>query len=215
MSARVLPVARRDGSVGRSAARGGGRDAFGRGRLRLPLLTGCRMSDIRDLRREHVKDGCIERPDAETGGRAVPLGPEARAVPAGGSHEDDNPWVMAGGLPGSHLTVLQRPRRRIRARVGLQDVRHSFASRVPTLGESLTMIGKLLDHTQVQTAARYVHLARDSIRNAAPRITRRESRGYRRSEFFEQRRVNERPDPTRLRALSPPTRFSVERERLV
>ena len=38
-------------------------------------------------------------------------------------------------------------------------------------GESLTMIGKLLGHTQVQTTARYAHLARDSIQNAAARIT--------------------------------------------
>ena len=33
------------------------------------------------------------------------------------------------------------------------------------------MTGKLLGHTQVQTTARYVHLARDSIQNAAARIT--------------------------------------------
>ena len=39
------------------------------------------------------------------------------------------------------------------------------------MGESLTMIGKLLGHTQVQTTARYAHLARDSIQNAAARIT--------------------------------------------
>ena len=35
---------------------------------------------------------------------------------------------------------------------------------------SLTMIGKLLGHTQVQTTARYAHLVRDSIQNAAARI---------------------------------------------
>ena len=145
--------------------------------FRLLLLTGCRMSEIRDLRWEHVRDGCIELPDAKTGGRAVPLGPEARAVLAALSREDGNPWVIAGRLPGSHLTDLQRPWRRIRARAGLQDVRihdlrHSFASRALALGESLTMIGKLLGHTQVQTTARYAHLARDSIQNAAARITR-------------------------------------------
>ena len=39
------------------------------------------------------------------------------------------------------------------------------------MGESLTMIGKLLGHTQVQTTARYAHLARDSIQTAAARIT--------------------------------------------
>ena len=33
------------------------------------------------------------------------------------------------------------------------------------------MIGKLLGHTQAQTTARYAHLARDSIQNAASRIT--------------------------------------------
>ncbi len=39
------------------------------------------------------------------------------------------------------------------------------------LGESLTMIGRLLGHTQVQMTTRYAHLARDSIRTAAARIT--------------------------------------------
>ena len=66
--------------------------------------------------------------------------------------------------------------RRIRARAELKDVRihdlrHSYASRALALGESLTMIGKLLGHAQVQTTARYAHLARDSIQNAAARIT--------------------------------------------
>ncbi len=144
--------------------------------IRLLLLTGCRLSEIQTLRWEHVKDDCIELPDAKTGGRAVPLGPEARAVLAALPRSEDNPWVIAGRLPGSHLTDLQRPWRRIRARADLNDMRihdlrHSYASRALALGESLTMIGKLLGHTQVQTTARYAHLARDSIQNAAARIT--------------------------------------------
>ncbi len=48
--------------------------------FRLLLLTGCRMSEIRDLRWEYVKEDCLELPDTKTGGRVVPLGPEARAV---------------------------------------------------------------------------------------------------------------------------------------
>ena len=144
--------------------------------FRLLLLTGCRMSEIRDLRWEYVKDDCIELPDAKTGGRVVPLGPEARAVLSAIPRDEDNPWVIAGRLPGSHLTDLQRPWRRIRKQAGLEDVRihdlrHSFASRALALGESLTMIGKLLGYTQVQTTARYAHLARDSIQTAAARIT--------------------------------------------
>ena len=98
------------------------------------------------------------------------------AVLAALPHEDGNPWVISGKKPGTHLTDLQRPWRRIRARAELEDVRihdlrHSFASRALALGESLTMIGKLLGHTQVQTTARYAHLARDSMQNAASRIT--------------------------------------------
>ena len=144
--------------------------------FRLLLLTGSRMSEIRDLRWEYVKDDCIELPDAKTGGRVVPLGPEARAVLSSIPRDEDNPWVIAGRLPGSHLTDLQRPWRRIRKQAGLEgvrihDLRHSFASRALALGESLTMIGKLLGHTQVQTTARYAHLARDSIQTAAARIT--------------------------------------------
>ena len=144
--------------------------------FRLLLLTGCRLSEIQFLRWEYVRDDCIELPDAKTGGRAVPLGPEARAVLAALPREEDNPWVIRGKVPGTHLTDLQRPWRRIRTRAGLEDVRihdlrHSYASRALALGESLTMIGKLLGHTQVQTTARYAHLARDSIQNAAARIT--------------------------------------------
>ena len=143
--------------------------------FRLLLLTGCRKSEIRDLRWEHVTADAIELPDAKTGRRAVPLGPGARAVlesiPRTGS-----PWVFPGRFPGTHRVDLQGPWKIIRKRAGLEDVRihdlrHTFASQALALGESLTMIGRLLGHTQVQTTARYAHLARNSIQNAAARIT--------------------------------------------
>ena len=74
------------------------------------------------------------------------------------------------------LTSLFTHWQRIRKEVDLDDIRvhylrHTYASRALALGESLTMIGKLLGHTQVQTTARYAHLARDSIQTAAARIT--------------------------------------------
>ena len=54
--------------------------------------------------------------------------------------------------------------------VRLHDLRHSFASRALALGESLSMIGKLLGHTKIQTTARYAHLARDSVKESAARV---------------------------------------------
>ena len=64
----------------------------------------------------------------------------------------------------------------VRARAGLEDVRihdlrHSFASRALAPGESLTMIGKLLGHRKVQTTARYAHLARESVKMSAARVS--------------------------------------------
>ena len=119
--------------------------------------------------------GELKLPDTKTGGRAVPLAPSAVRLLTSLPLDDDNPWVIAGHKPGSHLTDLQHPWRRIRGRAGLDDVRihdlrHSFASRALALGEGLPMIGKLLGHTQVQTTARYAHLARDTVKASAARI---------------------------------------------
>ena len=63
----------------------------------------------------------------------------------------------------------------VRARAGLKDVRlhdlrHSFASRALALGETLPVIGKLLGHSDIETTARYAHLAQDSIHETAERI---------------------------------------------
>jgi hypothetical protein len=41
------------------------------------------------------------------------------------------------------------------------------------VGEGLAMIGKLLGHTQVQTTARYAHLASDPVKQAATKISDR------------------------------------------
>src|SRR5262249_27225112 len=85
-------------------------------------------------------------------------------------------YVIAGKKPGANLTDLQPPWQRIRRRAGLEnvrlhDLRHSFASGAVALGESLPMIGKLLGHTQVQTTARYAHLASEPVKAAAQRIS--------------------------------------------
>ena len=85
------------------------------------------------------------------------------------------PHVIPGKVPGAPLRNLDRPWQRIRARAGLGDVRlhdcrHSFASRALALGEGLPMIGRLLGHTRAETAARYAHLARDSVRRSAVRV---------------------------------------------
>jgi integrase len=144
--------------------------------IRLLALTGCRLSEIQKLRWEHVRDATLELPDGKNGARRVYLGPAAVNVLRSIERLPDNPFVITGQRPGSHLTDLQRPWRRIRARadlpgVRIHDLRHSFASEALRNGESLPVIGKLLGHKQVQTTARYAHLADESLRTAANRVS--------------------------------------------
>ena len=171
---------RRLGEVLKEAGRDGSETPAAVAAFRLLMLTGCRLSEIQKLRWEHVdlEAGELRLPDSKTGAKVVHLGEPAIAVLRGIDRDDGNPWVIAGRKPDSHLTDLQHPWRRIRERADLEDVRihdlrHSFASGALLVGEGLPMIGKLLGHTQVQTTARYAHLANDPVKSAANRIAGR------------------------------------------
>ncbi len=145
--------------------------------LRLLALTGCRRSEILALRWADVdlESGELRLPDSKTGARLVPLSQAATEVLSNLPRIPGNPWVIPGRKPGAPLRNLQYPWEIVRARAGLDDVRihdlrHSFASRALALGESLSMIGKLLGHRRLRTTARYAHLARDSVNASSARV---------------------------------------------
>ena len=128
--------------------------------LRLLMLTGCRRNEILTLRWEDVdlEHDEIRLRDAKTGARAVPLSPTARHVLTSLPRQLDNPWVISGRGPGARLSNLNATWGVVRKSARLEDVRihdlrHSYASRALSLGESLPMIGKLLGHRKVQTKA--------------------------------------------------------------
>ena len=113
--------------------------------------------------------------DSKTGPRTISLSAEAAEVLASLERAPGNPWVVPGTRPGRRLSSIFDPWRRVRARAGLDDVRihdlrHSYASRALALGESLPVIAKLLGHAQIQTTARYTHLTRDAVKDAATRV---------------------------------------------
>lgn len=144
---------------------------------RLLLLTGCRLSEIQTLEWSsvHLDEAELRLPDSKTGRKTVYLGAAAIEVFRALPRTPGNPYVIEGKLPDSHLTDLQHPWQRIRAAAGLDgvrihDLRHTFASGALAVGEALPIIGKLLGHTQVQTTARYAHLASDPVKKAADKI---------------------------------------------
>ncbi len=140
--------------------------------FRLLILTGCRLGEIQKLRWEYITQKGMELPDTKTGARRIPLPHAARAVLDALEAPEGNPYVIAGKLNGSHVTDLQHPWRRIRARAGLDgvrihDLRHTYASNAVSEGMPIQMVGRLLGHSQLQTTMRYAHLADTSVNLAA------------------------------------------------
>ena len=145
--------------------------------LRLLMLTGCRLNEILTLRWDDVdrQAGEFRLRDGKTGARMVPLTPTAQAVLDGIARVPGNPWAIAGRKPGGRLASLTAEWYRVRARAGLDDVRihdlrHSYATRALSAGESLSMIGRLLGHADIQSTLRYAHAARDAEKESAARV---------------------------------------------
>ena len=164
---RVLDEAEAEGSMGR----------HGIAAIRLLLLTGCRRDEIVTLRWDDVDRaaGGLRLRETKSGARMIPLTPAVEEVLAGIPRVPGNPWVIAGAKTGRHMANIDKVWQRLREQARLEDVRihdlrHSYASRALALGESITMIGRLLGHTKVGTTARYAHLARDTERASAARV---------------------------------------------
>lgn len=140
------------------------------------VLTGCRRSEIMDLRWSEVKGGRLLLQDSKTGTRTVWLGQEARAVLGAVPRTRGAEYVFpADGIARTY--ALERFWRRVRLEAGLADVRlhdlrHSFASFAARRSETLPMICKLLGHAKIATTARYAHLDDNSLLESMERVGR-------------------------------------------
>jgi integrase len=148
----------------------GDEDQRAAGIIRMCLLTGARVGEVRQARFEqfNLELGIWSKPASTTKQRKVhrvPISEDVAAivrqryllVPKG------NPWLFPGDVPGQPVREIRRFWRRIQvaAEIGdarIHDLRHTFASLLVSGGASLEMIGKLLGHTQMQTTQRYAHL---------------------------------------------------------
>ena len=146
------------------------------GIIRLCMLTGARVGEVRQARFEdfNLEHLSWTKPASTTKQRRVhrvPISDEAavivrqrRVAVVKGA-----PWLFPGDTPGQPVQEIRRFWARIQKEVGIPDVRihdlrHTFASLLVSGGASLEMIGKLLGHSQMQTTQRYAHLMDSPLR---------------------------------------------------
>lgn len=160
---RTLDKCEDDGSV----------SVFALAAVRLLIFTGARLSEILTLKWSYVdlERGRLLLPDSKTGAKVIRLNKAALAVLEAVPKVAGNTYVVVGDRQGAHLVGLQKVWQRIRKAAGIEDVRlhdlrHSFASVAAETGASLSVIGKLLGHSSVQTTGRYAHLTEQSIDKA-------------------------------------------------
>ena len=85
--------------------------------------------------------------------------------------KNDSPFVFPGHVPGKPFYDIKKSWATIRKQANLNDfrihdLRHTYASHLVSKGLSLSIVGKLLDHTQASTTQRYAHLADEPLREA-------------------------------------------------
>jgi len=159
-----------------AAALDAARDQRAAAIIRLCMLTGARVGEVRQARFEQFNlDYAIwSKPASTTKQRKihrVPISQDVVAivrqrqlvVPKG------NPWVFPGDAVGKPVREVRRFWVNIQKEADLPDVRihdlrHTFASLLVSGGASLEIIGRLLGHSQMQTTQRYAHLMESPLR---------------------------------------------------
>lgn len=145
--------------------------------VRLLLLTGCRVSEIKNAQWEWLQGGVLVVPPeahktgADGDSRVVQLAPDALAVLAQLRAASNSPWVIAGAGD-APLVGYQKLWLELVAAAGItglrvHDLRHSYASMAISAGLTLPQIGGLLGHASPVTTARYAHLVDDKAASLA------------------------------------------------
>lgn len=140
----------------------------------LYLLTGLRKSELLEAKWTAVDwtRGELKIPDTKAGRvHYVPLSGPALAMLRSIPRVEGNEFILPGRNPGGHLVNIHKPWQRIRTRAELQDVRlhdlrRTVGSWLAQSGNSLHLIGKVLNHSSTATTAVYARFAQNQVREA-------------------------------------------------
>jgi len=142
--------------------------------LWLYLLTGARKTELLTARWEHIDwtRAELKLPDTKAGRvHYLPLSGPALALLREIPRVEGNPFVLPGKLAGAHLVNISKPWNRVRAAAGVEDVRlhdlrRTVGSWLAQAGNSLHLIGRVLNHSNQSTTAVYARFGEDSVRAA-------------------------------------------------
>jgi integrase len=145
------------------------------------ILTGARRQEVLEMKWEdlHLGRGLWGIPQV-TGGppHIVPLTSPLVELLQQLPKVEGNPYVFVGERGQGHLVNIKRAWQRVRAKAGItdvriQDLRRTFGAWLAASGESLTLIGQVLNHRSPATTAGYASLKLDPIREALERNAKR------------------------------------------
>jgi integrase len=145
------------------------------------MLTGVRRSELLGAKWSDVDftRKVIRLPMTKAGrSHEVPLSAPAIALLEKIPRVEGNPHVLVGKRKGGHLVNISKPWGRVRRAAGVEDVRlhdlrRTVGSWLVQAGNSLSLIGKVLNHSNVSTTAVYARMGQDQTRDALEQMGKR------------------------------------------
>jgi len=144
--------------------------------IRLLILTGARKTELLSATWDQfdLEKGVWTKQSHSTKQRKmdhVPVSSLVLEILRQMKEQANSPFLFPGKIPGNPLKDPKSAWNTIRKKAGspdvhMHDLRHTFASHLVSSGLSLSIVGKLLGHTQASTTQRYAHLADAPLREA-------------------------------------------------
>lgn len=140
----------------------------------LYLLTGTRKSELLQAKWEHIdwERKELKIPETKSGRiHYIPLSKPAYDLLGKINKIPDNPYILPGHVKGKPLVNITKPWKRICQKanltnIRLHDLRRTVGSWLAQSGNSLHLIGKILNHSNQSTTAIYARFGQDHGRQA-------------------------------------------------